>query len=54
MSLTVVVTYISLSSAVCSSRAELIRNEYICEPRGVVHLKGKGDMQTYLLLSRKA
>ena len=32
---------------------ELIRDEFLCEPRGVVSVKGKGDMRTYLLLSKR-
>lgn len=31
---------------------ELIRDEFVCEPRGVVSVKGKGDMNTYILVSR--
>ena len=33
---------------------ELISGEYICEPRGVIEVKGKERMETYLLLSRHA
>ncbi len=33
---------------------ELIRDQYLCEPRGLVSVKGKGDMETYLLISRRA
>jgi class 3 adenylate cyclase len=33
---------------------ELIRADFICEPRGVVEVKGKGEMQTYILESRNA
>lgn len=32
----------------------LINDEFVCEPRGEVSVKGKGTMQTYFLLSRKA
>ncbi len=32
---------------------ELIRGEFVCEPRGVVWVKGKGDMNTYILVSRR-
>jgi class 3 adenylate cyclase len=32
---------------------ELIRDRFVCEPRGIVPVKGKGDMHTYLLLSRR-
>jgi adenylate cyclase len=31
---------------------ELIRDEFVCEPRGVISVKGKGDMDTYILVSR--
>jgi guanylate cyclase len=31
----------------------LIRDRFACEPRGVISVKGKGDMNTYLLLARK-
>lgn len=31
---------------------ELIRDEFVCDPRGVVSVKGKGDMNTYILVSR--
>ena len=31
----------------------LIREKFVCEPRGVVSIKGKGDMDTYLLVSRR-
>jgi guanylate cyclase len=32
---------------------ELIGDKFVCEPRGVVSVKGKGDMNTYILLSRR-
>jgi adenylate cyclase len=32
---------------------ELIRNEYACEPRGIIRVKGKSEMETYLLISRR-
>lgn len=31
---------------------ELIRNEYVLTPRGTVTVKGKGDMETFILVSR--
>jgi adenylate cyclase len=31
---------------------QLIRGEFVCEPRGVINVKGKGEMSTYLLISR--
>jgi adenylate cyclase len=33
---------------------ELLRTEFVCEPRGVVSVKGKGEMSTYILISRRA
>ena len=33
--------------------AERIRNEFLFEPRGVIDVKGKGEMNTFLLLGRK-
>lgn len=33
---------------------ELIKNEFICEPRGAVNVKGKGKMEVWLVLSAKA
>jgi hypothetical protein len=32
---------------------ELIKEEYACEPRGMTPVKGRGDMETYLLISRR-
>ncbi len=32
---------------------ELIRNDFVCESRGVIEVKGKGEMETYLLMSRR-
>jgi class 3 adenylate cyclase len=32
---------------------ELIRDRFVCEPRGVVAVKGKGEMETYLLVARR-
>jgi guanylate cyclase len=31
---------------------ELIKDEYVCEPRGTVSVKGKGDMETWYLVGR--
>ncbi|HEX6034999.1 MAG TPA: adenylate/guanylate cyclase domain-containing protein [Anaerolineales bacterium] len=31
----------------------LIKDEFVCEPRGTVHVKGKGDMRVWLVLSTK-
>ena len=33
---------------------ELIQDGFVCEPRGVVAVKGKDEMETYLLVSRRA
>jgi class 3 adenylate cyclase len=33
---------------------DLIKDEYACEPRGQIPIKGKGNMMTYLLISRRA
>ena len=32
---------------------ELINDEFICEPRGTISVKGKGDMETWYLVSRR-
>jgi adenylate cyclase len=32
----------------------LIRDKFVCEPRGSVAVKGKGEMDTYFLMSRRA
>jgi guanylate cyclase len=32
---------------------KLIRDRFVCEPRGLVSVKGKGDMNTYLLVARR-
>ena len=32
---------------------ELIRDEFMCEPRGTVNVKGKGEMEVWLVLSAK-
>ncbi len=42
------------SIQVTAATYELIRDKYVCEPRGLVSVKGKGDMNTYILLSRNA
>jgi class 3 adenylate cyclase len=42
------------SIQVSETTYDLIKNEYTCEERGKLQEKGKGVMQTYLLLSRKA
>ena len=32
---------------------ELIRDEFVCEPRGKILVKGKGEMETWLLVGEK-
>lgn len=32
---------------------ELIRDDFVCEPRGTIEVKGMGDTETYFLLSRR-
>ncbi len=41
------------SIQVSAATYELLRERYICEPRGVVPVKGKGNMDTYILVSRR-
>lgn len=38
---------------ITSSTYELIKDDFVCKLRGTVRVKGKGDMSTYLLMSRK-
>jgi guanylate cyclase len=33
---------------------ELIKEDFLCEPRGVIPVKGKGEMEAFLLTSRRA
>ena len=40
------------SIQVTEATYELIRDRFVCEPRGLVSVKGKGEMHTYILLSR--
>lgn len=42
------------SIQVTAATYELIRDEFICEPRGTVPVKGRGEMETYFLVSRLA
>lgn len=44
-----------LGGAVQITRAtyELIKDEFVCEPRGAVQVKGKGDMETWLVIAAK-
>jgi guanylate cyclase len=32
---------------------ELLRDEFVCEPRGTVQVKGKGEMETWYLVGRR-
>ena len=32
---------------------ELVKDEFVCEPRGLIDVKGKDAMQTYFLISRR-
>jgi adenylate cyclase len=32
---------------------EFIKDGFVCEPRGTVNVKGKGDMEVWLVLSAK-
>ena len=41
------------SIQVSAATYELIRDEYVCEARGITSVKGKGEMETYLLISRR-
>jgi adenylate cyclase len=33
---------------------ELLKDEFVCEPRGTVAIKGKGEMETWFLVGRRA
>lgn len=41
------------SIQVTQATYELIRDQFVCEPRGVISVKGKGDMNTYILVSKR-
>ena len=41
------------SIQVSPSTYELIKDEYVCEARGFIPVKGKSEMETYLLISKK-
>lgn len=32
---------------------ELIKDEFICEPRGKIQVKGKGEMETWFLVGQR-
>ncbi len=38
---------------VTESTYQLLRDKYLFEERGIIHIKGKGDMTTYLIKGRK-
>lgn len=44
-----------LGSAVQITQAtdELIKREFVCKPRGTGNVKGKGDMEVWLVVSAK-
>ncbi|HLO18377.1 MAG TPA: adenylate/guanylate cyclase domain-containing protein [Anaerolineales bacterium] len=44
-----------MSNTIQITRAtyELIKDEFVCEPRGPVNVKGKGEMEVWLVLSAK-
>src|SRR5438552_17309004 len=33
---------------------ELLKDEFVCEPRGTVPVKGKGDMETWYLVGKRS
>jgi guanylate cyclase len=41
------------SIQISAATHELIRDDFICEPRGMIPVKGKGDMEAYFLISRR-
>ena len=44
-----------MSGAIQITRAtyEFIKDEFVCEPRGTVNVKGKGEMEVWLVISAK-
>lgn len=38
---------------ITQSTYELIKDEFVCEPRGAVNVKGKGEMEVWLVISEK-
>ena len=44
-----------LGGAVQITRAtfDLIKDEFVCQPRGSVNVKGKGEMEVWLVISKK-
>ena len=41
------------SIQVTPATQELICDAFVCEPRGVVTVKGKGEMDTYILIGKQ-
>jgi adenylate cyclase len=39
---------------VSAATHELINDRFVCEPRGVIGVKGKGQMEAYLLIARRS
>ena len=33
---------------------ELIKEEFVCQPRGVIEIKGKGALRTWYLIARRS
>ena len=42
------------SIQITAATHELIRDRFLCDRRGVITVKGKGDMETYLLVGRRS
>ena len=38
---------------ITDAMAQLLKDDFICEPRGTIEIKGKGEMQTWFLVGRK-
>ena len=41
------------SIQISPSSHELLKHEFVCEPRGLIDVKGKEPMETYFLISRR-
>jgi class 3 adenylate cyclase len=39
---------------VTAATYELIKRRFVCEPRGPISVKGKGEMDAYVLISSRA
>jgi adenylate cyclase len=42
------------SIQISGSTFSLIEGRFVCERRGLIHVKGKGEMETYILVSRRS